>query len=235
MSHATADKMFNALAVHALGLDAAASLSLHSGRSWKASAVWSLTGSIDKIKASCRWATAQSAEIYTHMGLREHADLIDRAMSVAITPSLASECQRVCPLDIDEAIATLNKQIDRLAAIRNPTVATNTQPAVALAFRADVGTDHVPDPVDVDLDDDDGLPVDERPLADLSDLGPGSPVAVPFKHRTHGERLYVGCIMTMKAPRNSSAALVKFDEVDGHITKYVVDYDRLFVPVFPVA
>ena len=23
--------------------------------------------------------------------------------------------------------------------------------------------------------------------------------------------------------------------VDGHITKYVVDYDRLFVPVFPVA
>ena len=39
----------------------------------------------------------------------------------------------------------------------------------------------------------------------------------------------------MKAPRNSSAALVKFDEVDGHITKYVVDYDRLFVPVFPVA
>ena len=93
----------------------------------------------------------------------------------------------------------------------------------------------MPDPVDVDLDDDDGLPVDERPLADLSDLGPGSPVAVPFKHRTHGERLYVGCIMTMKAPRNSSAALVKFDEVDGHITKYVVDYDRLFVPVFPVA
>ena len=41
--------------------------------------------------------------------------------------------------------------------------------------------------------------------------------------------------MTMKAPRNSSAALVKFDEVDGHIMKYVVDYDRLFVPVFPVA
>ena len=38
-----------------------------------------------------------------------------------------------------------------------------------------------------------------------------------------------GCIMTMKAPRNSSAALVKFDEVDGHITKYVVDYDLVVV------
>ena len=37
------------------------------------------------------------------------------------------------------------------------------------------------------------------------------------------------------APRDHSADPVKFDEVDGHITKYVVDYDRLFVPVFPVA
>ena len=241
MSHDTADKMFNALATHALGRDVAGSISLHSGRSWKATAIWELTKSIDTVKATCRWASEQSAKIYTRMSLEEHAKLIDRAMSVTITPALASECERVCPLDIDDAIASLSAQLDRLEGLRGAqhnsdrTDPKSDPPQTSRAFRADVHPSHVPDPDGVEPDDDDGLPIDERPLADTAALGPGSPVAVPFKHHIHGERYFIGHITKIPAPRSSLSALVGFEEVDAPPTTYQVDYDRLFVPDFPVA
>ena len=100
---------------------------------------------------------------------------------------------------------------------------------------ASASSSHVPDPDGVEPDDDDGLPIDERPLADTAALGPGSPVAVPFKHHIHGERYFIGHITKIPAPRSSLSALVGFEEVDAPPTTYQVDYDRLFVPDFPVA
>ena len=175
------------------------------------------------------------------MSLEEHAKLIDRAMSVTITPALASECERVCPLDIDDAIASLSAQLDRLEGLRGAqhnsdrTDPKSDPPQTSRAFRADVHPSLVPDPDGVEPDDDDGLPIDERPLADTAALGPGSPVAVPFKHHIHGERYFIGHITKIPAPRSSLSALVGFEEVDAPPTTYQVDYDRLFVPDFPVA
>ena len=108
--------------------------------------------------------------------------------------------------------------------------------AAPRAFRADITAADVPDPPGVEPDDDDGLPIDERALADPAALGPGSPVAVPFKHCAHGERFYVGRIGKIPASaRHPDAALVHFEEVDGLTTKYQVDLDRLFVAEAPVA
>ena len=85
-------------------------------------------------------------------------------------------------------------------------------------------------------DADDGLPIDERPLADATALVPGSPVAVPFKNRAHGERFYLGRVVKpANTPRTPTTALVRFDEVEGPPSKYLVDHDRLFIPDFPLA
>ena len=82
----------------------------------------------------------------------------------------------------------------------------------------------------------DGLPIDERPLADPAALVPGSPVAVPFKNRAHGERFYLGRVVKpANTPRTPTTALVRFDEVEGPPSKYLVDHDRLFIPDFPLA
>ena len=59
-------------------------------------------------------------------------------------------------------------------------------------------------------DADDGLPIDERPLADPAALVPGSPVAVPFKNRAHGERFYLGRVVKpANTPRTPTTALVR--------------------------
>ena len=129
--------------------------------------------------------------------------------------------KRVCPLDIDEAITSLNAQLDRLEKLRgsqhdsNHTDPKSVSPQTSRAFRADVHPSLVPDPDGVEPDDDDGLPIDERPLADTAALGPGSPVAVPFKHHIHGERYFIGHITKIPASRSSSTALVGFEEVDA--------------------
>ena len=36
-------------------------------------------------------------------------------------------------------------------------------------------------------------------------------------------------------PRTPTTALVRFDEVEGPPSKYLVDHDRLFIPDFPLA
>ena len=64
-------------------------------------------------------------------------------MSVTITPALASECERVCPLDIDDAIASLNAQLDRLEKLRGAqhnsdrTDPKSDPPQTSRAFRAE--------------------------------------------------------------------------------------------------
>ena len=101
------------------------------------------------------------------------------------------------------------------------------------AFRADVDTADVLAADGLEPDADDGLPIDERPLADAAALVPGSPVAVPFKNRAHGERFYLGRVVKpANTPRTPTTALVRFDEVEGPPSKYLVDHDRLFIPDF---
>ena len=227
--------MFRALASHALGHAAVATLSLHSGRSWKATAVWSVTRSVPMIQAACRWATPESAQLYSKMTLRQHADLIDSAMRVSITPSLRKDfASQNCPLDADDAIASLHSRIDRLdRLLRDPDATVQNSPR---AFRADVDTADVLAADGLEPDADDGLPIDERPLADAAALVPGSPVAAPFKNRAHGERFYLGRVVKpANTPRTPTTALVRFDEVEGPPSKYLVDHDRLFIPDFPLA
>ena len=49
------------------------------------------------------------------MTLRQHADLVDSAMRVSITPSLRKDfASQNCPLDADDAIASLHSRIDLL-------------------------------------------------------------------------------------------------------------------------
>ena len=222
--------MFRSLATYALGSKVAEMLSLHSGRSWKATAVWDVTRSLPTIQASCRWASAESAQIYARMTLREHADLIDAAMRVRITPALRKEFNSLaCPLDLDDTIARLNARLDRLDRLLPDT----EHLASPRAFRADVDATDVLAPDGPEPDDDDGLPIDERPLADAAGLAPGSPVAVPFKNRTHGERFYLGHLVRVaNTSRTPTTALVRFDEVEGPPSKYLVDHDRLFIPDF---
>ena len=72
-----------------------------------------------------------------------------------------------------------------------------------------------------------------RPLADADTLAPSSPVAVPFKNRTHGERFYLGHLVKIaNTPRMPTTALVRFTEVEPPPSKYLVDHDRLFIPDF---
>ena len=229
ISHGVADRMFRALATHALGSAVAECLSLHSGRSWKATAVWGVTRSLPTIQAACRWASAESAQIYARMTLREHADLIDSAMRVRITPALRQEFRGLaCPLDADDAIAALHSRIDRLDRLLPAAPADSPR-----AFRADVGAADVLEPDGPEPDDDDGLPIDDRPLADAETLTPGSPVAVPFKNRTHGERFYLGHLVKIaNKPHTPTTALVRFPEVEGPPSQYLVDHDRLFIPNF---
>ena len=221
--------MFRALATHALGSAVAECLSLHSGRSWKATAVWGVTRSLPTIQAACRWASAESAQIYARMTLREHADLIDSAMRVRITPALRQEFRGLaCPLDADDAIAALHSRIDRLDRLLPAAPADSPR-----AFRADVGAADVLEPDKPEPDDDDGLPIDDRPLADAETLTPGSPVAVPFQNRTHGERFYLGHLVKIaNKPHTPTTALVRFPEVEGPPSQYLVDHDRLFIPNF---
>ena len=47
---------------------------------------------------------------------------------------------------------------------------------------------------------------------------------------------YEVCLsLTDNTPRTPTTALVRFDEVEGPPSKYLVDHDRLFIPDFPLA
>ena len=217
LDHATADKLFNQLSISALGEDAAAALSLHSGRVWLACALLEQNYSYATIQAMCRWKTEESVKIYAHMQAEEYTKNLLAAISANVDASLV---RSLPTLDSDGRFAALQHQVQQLAA-RVGSAAGSAAPTEAPPLIVDQATPDAESDDDGESDDEDEPELETCAAgahlpADL--VAVGQRVAVPFRIDSV-EAFCPGSISSVAASR----VFVEF--ADG---KWQVARERLF-------
>ena len=245
MSHSEADRFFALLAVAALGAEVAATLSLHGGRIFMATALRAVLNpdgsrkyDIPMVKACCRWKSDEAAAIYDRMQLEEHAAAIDNALAVEhIEPSLITSTRTECVLDNDDAVAAQLRRAAstetrhrRAASPSNPVAAAAARPAEPATARSDVSSgddsdanSSGDDSENATANDDVGDLVQAGAPVAKADVAVGLEVAVPF--RLDGAEVHFKGTVTRLADRH---AVVAFREVGDSTTNWNVAYSHIF-------
>ena len=235
LSHTVADSLFAKLAFHALGKEIADTLSLHSGRIWKAVALHALDVDIGTIQACCNWASPESAKVYARLLPQRHADLIDKCNTVNVTATLTRNFERAgIAIDNDATIAALQQQLNRLEERLTRAASPATAPRAAARPSSRAATPPpATSPAGADdgdssdsSDDDDGtssLVVNAGDLVDPTDLAANLDVAVAFDVAGGHERYFRGVIAKVMAAR----ARVRFPDVGGMHVTYDVDHVKI--------
>ena len=217
LDHATADYLFNKLAVIALSADVAATLSLHSGRVWLACALLERKQSVETIQAMCRWKSPESVKCYARLQSHEYVALLKMAMGANVDASLV---RSLPTLDHDARFAKLQRALDQLAA-RVRRAASPSAPVASTAGAAPADSDESDGGeiagANCDSDDDAPATCSAGPLLGDDLVVANQRVAVPF--RVDGVETYCpGAISTV-----GDRIIVKFE--DGC---FQVNRNRLF-------
>ena len=220
LDHGSADSLFDALSIYALGATVAKTLSLHSGRVWLACALLESKYDDPTIEAMCRWKSPKSVRIYARMQPKDYASILLAAMNASVDPSLV---RSIPTLDLDSVIAALRARSE-LESQRTQRAASPSGPPLAAAATTaaptsgDAAADDDTDADDEDDDVDEIATVTAAGRLSRKDVSVGKRVAVPF--RVDGKETY--CPGTV-ASVSGSRARVAFS--DG---TWQVNLDRLF-------